>query len=163
MAITLAELVPVLEALRDRAATAAEPSVMAMADTYKDHLTNVTLRRYFAAPGQFGTSSPPGQPPAWRTGELARSVTVVPGLGSGLTATASVGPHTIYARTQEEGGIHRPSRARYMHWVNSGGEWFKKRVNIPARPYMWPAARECIENGSLTRAAAEAFMAWVWG
>jgi hypothetical protein len=155
--------VPVLEALRDRAATAAPPAVTAIGQTYQKHLQKVTLRRYFATPGQFGTSSPPGQPPAWRTGAMARSVTTVVGPSSGMTATASVGPHVIYARTQNEGGIHRPSRARYMHWINSGGSWYLKRVNIPARPFMEPALRECIENGSLTKAAAEAFLAWVWG
>jgi phage gpG-like protein len=163
LAITLAELVPVLEALRDRAATAAPPTVMAMADTYRDHLKKVTLRRSFAAPGQFGTPAAPGSPPAWRTGELAKSVTTTPGLQSGLVATASVGPHTIYAATQEHGGVHFARRARYMHWVNSGGSWYLKRVDIPARPYMGPALDEVIGDGSLVKSAMEAFMATVWG
>ena len=110
-----------LEELRDKAADAAPPAVMAIADTYKTHLTRVTLRRSFAAPGQFGTPAAPGQPPAWRTGALARSVTTSVAGGSGLTASATVAPHTVYAATQEHGGIHRPSHARYMHWVNSGG------------------------------------------
>jgi hypothetical protein len=163
VAITLAELPGVLKALRDKAATAAPVTVMAIADTYRDHLKNVTLRRSFAAPGQFGTPAAPGQPPAWRTGELARSVTSVLGASSGLTATASVGPHTIYSRVQNQGAINRPTRAHYMHWVNDGGEWFKKRVVIPPRPYMEPALEECIADGSLTEAAMEAFYAWVWG
>lgn len=163
MAITLEELPGVLKAIRDKAATAAPPAVMAMADAYKDHLTRVTLRRSFAAPGQFGTPAAPGQPPAHRTGRLSASVRVTPGLQGGLVATASVAPHTIYAVTQEYGGIHVPVRARYMHWVNSGGEWWKKRVYIPARPYMRPALEETIADGSLTKAAAEAFMAYVWG
>ena len=163
MAITHAELVPVLQELRDKAATAAPAAVMGMADTYKTHLTRVTLRRSFAAPGQFGTSAAPGQPPAWRTGELARSVWVTPGASSGMTARASVGPHTIYARVQNQGAVNRPTRAHYMHWVNSGGEWFKKRVVIPPRPYLEPALKDVIADGSLTTAAAEAFCAWVWG
>jgi hypothetical protein len=163
VAITLAELVPVLEALRDRAATAAPPAVTAIGQTYQKHLQKVTLRRYFTTPGQFGTSSPPGQPPAWRTGALARSVVTAVSASSGMTATARVGPHVIYARTQEEGGVHEARRARYMHWVNSGGSWYLKRVVIPPRPFMEPALRECVENGSLSRAAAEAFLAWVWG
>ena len=73
MAITLEELVPVLKALRDRAATAAPPTVMAMADTYQNHLTRVTLRRSFVAPGTFGTPAAPGQPACvadWRPGPV---------------------------------------------------------------------------------------------
>ena len=72
-------------------------------------------------------------------------------------------PHVIYAATQERGGIHQARHAKYMHWVNTGGAWFKKRVDIPARPYMEPALREVIEDGSLTASAIEAFMAVVWG
>lgn len=163
MAITLEELPGVLKALRDKAATAAPPTVTAIAQTYQKHLQKVTLRRSFAAPGQFGTPAAPGQPPAWRTGELARSVTTSVAGGSGLTASATVAPHTVYAATQEHGGIHRPSHARYMHWVNSGGSWYLKRVDIPPRPYMQPALDDCLANGSLTRAAMETFYAWVWG
>jgi hypothetical protein len=163
VAITLAELVPVLEELRDKAATAAPPTVMAMADTYKDHLTKVTLRRSFAAPGQFGTPAAPGQPPAWRTGALARSVTSRLTGSSGLTATAVVAPHTIYARIQNAGGVNRAVHARYMHWVNSGGSWYKKVVRIPERPYMEPALKDVIADGSLVKAAMEAFYVWVWG
>ena len=73
-------------------------------------------------------------------------------------------PHVIYAATQERGGVHE------AHTVPStctgstpGGEWFKKRVDIPQAPYMEPAQREVIEDGSLVRAAMEAFMAVVWG
>ena len=163
MAITLAELVPLLEELRDKAADAAPPAVMAMAEQYKDHLTKVTLRRSFSTPGQFGTSAAPGQPPAWRTGALARSVTARLAGSTGLTASAVVAPHTIYARIQNAGGVNRPSHARYMHWVNSGGSWYKKRVKIPERPYMEPAVREVIEDGSLVTAAIEAFELKVWG
>jgi hypothetical protein len=163
VAITLAELVPLLEALRDRAAASAPPTVMAMADTYRDHLKGVTLRRSFAAIGQYGTPASPGSPPAWRTGELARSVWTTPGLQSGLVARASVGPHVIYAATQERGGVHERRRARYMHWVNSGGSWYLKRVDIPARPYLQPALDDVIGDGSLVKAAMETFMAVVWG
>ena len=152
-----------LREIRDRAADAAPVTVMAIADEYKKHLTRVTLRRYFATPGQFGTSSPPGQPPAWRTGELARSVTSELTAASGMTASAAVGPHTIYSRIQSGGGVNRPVRARSMHWVNSGGSWYLKRVRIPARPFMGPALDDVIADGSLTRAAMEAFYAKVWG
>jgi hypothetical protein len=163
VAITPDELPGVLGALRDRAATAAPPAVMAIAQAYQKHLQRVTLRRSFASPGQFGTPAAPGQPPAWRTGTLARSVVTVAGPSGGMTASAYVGPHVIYARVQEEGAVNRPTSARYMHWVNSGGSWYKKRVVIPPRPYLEPALRDTIADGSLTRAGATAFYAWVWG
>jgi hypothetical protein len=163
VAIRLEELPAVLEALRDKAATAAPPAVTAIADTYRSHLVRVTLRRYFSTPGQFGTSSPPGQPPAWRTGALARSVTTAVGPSSGMTARATVGPHVIYSRVQDQGAVNRPTSRKYMHWVNSGGSWYKKRVKIPPRPYLEPALKDCIADGSLTRAAMESFYAWVWG
>lgn len=163
MAITLEELPGVLKAIQAKAADAAPPVVMAIADAYKDHLVHVTLRRSFAAPGQFGTPAAPGGPPAWRTGRLAGSVTSRLSGAGGLTATAVVGPHTVYARVQNQGAVNRATRAHYMHWVNSGGEWFKKRVDIPGRPYLEPALRETIADGSLVRAAMEAFMAKVWG
>jgi hypothetical protein len=163
VAITLEELPGVLKALRDRAATAAPPTVMVIGQTYQRHLQKVTLRRSFAAVGQFGSPAAPGSPPAWRTGALARSVVTAAGASSGLTATASVGPHVIYARVQDEGAVNRPTHARYMHWVNSGGSWYLKRVRIPPRPYMKPALDDCIADGSLTKAAMESFYAWVWG
>jgi hypothetical protein len=163
VAITLEELPGVLKALRDKAAETAPATVMAIADTYQQHLTHVTLRRSFAAPGQFGTPAAPGQPPAWRTGALARSVTSVLGASSGLTARATVAPHTVYSRVQNQGAVNRPTHARYMHWVNSGGSWYKKVVRIPPRPFMEPALRDCIDNGSLVKSAMEAFYVQVWG
>ena len=41
--------------------------------------------------------------------------------------------------------------------------WLRRRVDIPARPYMSTAVNETIANGSLVRAAEERFMAVVWG
>ena len=163
MAIPVAEMAGVLKAVRDKAAEAAPPAVMAMADTYKEHLTRVTLRRSFAAPGQFGTPAAPGGPPAWRTGRLAASVTSRLSRAGGFSASAAVSPHVVYAATQEHGGIHYARRAHYMHWINTGGSWYKKRVDIPARPYLRPAAEECIANGSLTRAAMVKWEEVVWG
>ena len=50
-----------------------------------------------------------------------------------------------------------------MHWVNSGGSWYAKRVKIPPRPYLKPALDDCIANGSLVKSAMEAFYLKVWG
>lgn len=159
--MNLDELIAVLEGIRDRAATAAPACALEMARVYSVHLSSVTLRQRFAAPGQFGTPSPPGAPPAFRTGLLSESVTHWPGPGSGTLGRAYAGPHTIYAVTQELGAIHYARRFRYMHWVNDGGEWWKKRVDIPGRPYMQPALDDVVADGSLTRAAAVTFREWV--
>ena len=132
--MTLEELVPYLKALRDRAATAAPPTVMAMADTYQNHLTRVTLRRSFVAPGTFGTPAAPGSPPAWRTGRLARSVRTA---GPGRAGSPRVPrwlPIRSTPRLRSMVAFTERAGAKYMHWVNSGGEWYKKRVDIPPGP-----------------------------
>jgi hypothetical protein len=163
VAITLAELPAVLKALRDRAAVSAPPTVMAMADSYQERVSRVTLRRYSHSFGT-KTDSPPGQPPAWVLGALARSVTSVPGASSGMVATARVGPHTIYARLQELGGVVRPHGHPFLRFRGLDGEWvYKRSVTVPARPYMRPTLEDMILDGSLTRAAAERFMVVVWG
>lgn len=172
--MTLEELAEALESFRDRAAEAAPEVAMAMAGTYEDHLTRVTLRRTYSVPGQFGTPAPIGSPVSYRTGELARSVTRWPGASSGLSATAHVAPHTIYAAVQEHGQDIYARNFRYMHWINSGGghywprhggsavwheagEWWKEHVYVPPRPYMLPALNETAADGSLVRSAALEF------
>ena len=153
------ELPGFLAAFRTRVEGAAGPAAKAMADEYKSHLTRVTLQRFHSVPGQFGTPSPAGEGPvASRTGRLAASVTSWGGASGGGVGTAYVAPHTIYAVTQEWGEIHYRRTREYMHWINSGGEWWKKRVDIPQRPYMRTARDETIADGSLTRAATEAFI-----
>ena len=151
------ELVDALQRYRDRAAAAMPEVAMAMANTYKDHVQRVTLRRSYAAPGQFGSPSPPGSPPAWRTGLLAASVTSWPGAYSGLSATAHVAPHTVYAATQEYGREIFAWRFHYMRWYNDRGWWYKKRVLVPPRPYLHPALADVIGDGSLYRAAVLEF------
>ena len=153
------ELPGFLAGIRDRAMATPGPCAKAMADTYKTHLTRVTLQRYHSAPGQFGTPSPAEEGPvASRTGRLAASVTSWGGGSDGGVGTAFVAPHTIYAVTQEWGEIHYRRTREYMHWINSGGEWWKKRVDIPQRPYMRTARDETIADGSLTRAAMGKFV-----
>ena len=63
------ELPGFLAGIRDRAMATPGPCAKAMADTYKTHLTRVTLQRYHSAPGQFGTPAPAEEGPvASRTG-----------------------------------------------------------------------------------------------
>lgn len=160
--MTLDELPAVLGIFRDRAAAAAGPTAKEMADTYKSHLTKVTLQRFHSIPGQYGTPSPRDVGPvASRTGRLAASVTSWHGASGAGFGSASVAPHTIYAVTQEWGEIHEPRAFKYMHWVNSEGPWWLKRVDIPERPYMRTATRETIADGSLQRSAMLMFRSLV--
>jgi hypothetical protein len=88
------------------------------------------------------------------------------GEGAGI-ATASVQPNTIYAATQEWGGIHT---GRMWLWVRYIGPravrmhgWVRETVDIPGRPYMRTAVAETMASGVLTRRAADTFEAVVWG
>jgi hypothetical protein len=102
-----------------------------------------------------------------------------------MVGRAFAGPHTIYARTQETGAIHEARNFLFMHWENSGGplwhlgagsrqgnpsffstshpggEWWKKKVWIPPRPYIEPALAEVVADGSLVRSAALTFRSLV--
>ena len=161
MSITAAQLPGILRGIADKTARAAPDCANAMGFAYQRHLVTVTLRRY-THPPQTKTPSPPGQPPALVTGTLRRSVRV--DLARGLVvAAARVAPHTVYARIQELGGHIYPVRAKYLRWTEDGVVHFSKHVYLPARPYMAPALADTIANGSLTRAAAAAFMKAVWG
>jgi hypothetical protein len=160
--VTPDELVAFLEGIRAKAATAAPDAAMAMGRRYQDHLQNVTLVRYAHAPGTW-TPSPPGQPPALMTGTLRRSITCTQGAGGGMYGSSVVAPHTIYARIQEDGGHIYARRRKYMRYTVDGQVHFAKHVYLPPRPYMSPAARECIADGSLSEAAGQSFMATVFG
>ena len=155
--MTPEELVEALQRYRDKAAAAMPEVAMAMADHYKDHLTRVTLRRTYAAPGQFGSPAPPGSPIAYRTGFLARSVTSWPGASSGASASAHVAPHTVYSAVQEYGREIFARNFPYMRWYNDRGWCMKKRVTVPPRPYMHPALADVVADGSLRAAAVLEF------
>jgi hypothetical protein len=158
-----------LEAIRARVAEAAIPVANAMARTYGDHLTNVTLRESGAHPPVTPTPAPPGRPPAMITGDLIRSVTRQPAVGGGGIATSSVAPHTIYAATQEYGGDHFAKDGEFMWlWLKYIGAsevaargWNKTAVHIPARPYMRTATAETVADGSLHRSAETAILPYV--
>ena len=92
--------------------------------------------------------SPPGTPPARRSGTLARSVRAEPAVPAGPgRATSSVAPHTVYARIQQLGGDIYPVRAKALRWkaktfgpLRKGEKRtnyvYAKHVHLPARPYM---------------------------
>jgi phage gpG-like protein len=81
--------------------------------------------------------SPPGTPPARRSGTLARSTRAEPAKAAGDgRATSSVAPHTVYARIQQLGGDIYPVRAKALRWKDKGGVHYATHVRLPARPYM---------------------------
>jgi phage gpG-like protein len=78
------------------------------------------------------TPSRPGEPPSLVSGQLRRSMKIVPAVPLGATAwKAEVGPTAAYARIQELGGT-----------TGRGGE-------LPARPYLEPSVQELIDSGAL--------------
>lgn len=100
--------------------------------------------------------SPPGSPPARRSGTLARSVKWTPAVDIGdWRAESTIAPHTAYARIQNFGGtiwarhtlagrrlpegVHGPARASDLGYlrVEIGGKvMYRRSVTLPARRYM---------------------------
>lgn len=145
------------QGLFGQASTAAAPAANAMADTFRSRVQDVELREEFHPPGMFWRQVV-GHPPAYASGALARSVLPSYARGIGPEASSSVGAYAKYAAIQEEGGDTWGNHG-LMHWVNSGGSWYMKRVTIPPHPYFRPALVAVIRDGSLQRSAASAFMA----
>lgn len=150
---------PALDAIASRAAVAASPAAISMAHTF-ERAVKRTLSMRTRGAHDFRPRGERGQPPALRSGALRNSVFSWGG-GGAVVATASVAPHIFYAGIQEWGGEMHARPDGYMHFI-SGGEWFLKHVRVGANPYMRPTVRVCIANGSLGRAAMDAFNATVW-
>lgn len=55
-------------------------------------------------------------------------------------AEAEIGPERIYGRIQEFGGTIRPVHAKALHFKIDGQDIFVKKVTLPPRPYLTPAA-----------------------
>jgi hypothetical protein len=94
------------------------------------------------------TESPPGEPPAWVTGNLARSYEQHgPDWVTADVVEGTVGPTAIYARIQELGGD--VYAINYPQLGNPEVGFFGDHVYIPARPYVEPVvdgAREEIAH-----------------
>lgn len=94
------------------------------------------------------SDAPAGGPPGEITGELADSYLI-----TSTDDGALVGPTADYAREQELGG---PMRGHlFMRWVNEGGRWQRRLVELPSRPYHKPATELTIDSGDLTRIYVE--------
>lgn len=152
----LADLPAYLKNLQRVAADAIPPAATAMAEAVKYQIQNVALKQVAHGPGMFFRAAPM-RPPAYASGFLSRSIIMRPASGSG---TAYVAATALYAGVQEFGSREQwPSNAKYMHWTNSGGSFYKKTTKIPPHPYFRPTVDRMVRNGDLTRAASGAF--WV--
>lgn len=170
MAITPAQLPAYLEAIKARVEAAAVPVVNAIAETYDEHLRNVTLIESGAHAPVTRTPAVEGRPPALMTGRLKDSVLATPGVmvGTGM-AEASVAPHTVYSATIHWGAVHtgKPWMALWIRYIGYAevkrSHWLRHTVDIPSFPYMIIAVQETIANGALERAGINAFVLAVWG
>jgi phage gpG-like protein len=151
--VDLGDLPAYLKALQDAAGAAAAPVADAMADRVQERVQGL-LRQVTHPPYTFWKAVA-DRPPAYATGNLAKSIVTTPAFGA-VRATASVGSHLRYSAIQEWGGWTEPNNGPYMHWRNPR-PWWKKRVTIPEHPYFRPAVEQCIRDGSLTRVSMDVF------
>lgn len=137
----------------------APPAVHAAADAFQDRV-RMALRMY-THPMYTFTPSPEGGFPAFVSGELYYSVEKR-FAGSGVIGRAYVGPNAPYAHVQEYGkeGI-TPRTHEYMRWFSEGQFWFRKEVDVPARPFMRPVRDAMIADGSLREAFMGGFREWM--
>ena len=150
MAITVEELPGYLRRLGDRAKHEAPiRAVVAMGQAYQGE---VVRSMHGPAP------SPPGTPPARRSGTLARSVRVgAARMVRAYAAQNSVSPHTAYARIQQAGGDIQPRHLTssghlgFLRWEDASGVHFSRHVRLPARPYMvmTPQARSAVHHAAV--------------
>lgn len=157
--MTLDELPGYLRMLAARAGDAAIPAANAMGSGFEKEVKRRLTRVSHQRPSR--TPVPPGEPPAMESGTLAGSVAMVPA-STPVVATSSVSPHTIYDWVQEYGAEIHAKRSGYMKF------WypelrFEKVVTIPERSYMRSTVELMVADGSLARAAADAFYVYMWG
>lgn len=87
-----------------------------------------------------GQPSPPGSPPARKTGTLARSVIHSVEGNTAFVGIASDSPASNYAMIHEFGGRIEAKNAPFLMFQLPDGDWRRvKFVNMPARPYLRPA------------------------
>jgi hypothetical protein len=155
----LAELPAYLQMLAVRAGEAAIPAADAMGEAYQSEVKTVLTRMSHERGTR--TPSPPGEPPAMESGDLAGSVTMVPAT-TPVIATSSVSPHRVYDWVQEYGATIHAHGTGFMHFFYEG-ERFERTVHIPERSYVRSTVTRMIASGELTAAAAEAFYRAMWG
>jgi hypothetical protein len=133
----------------------AQAAATAMAKYIAERTAEVTLRRYFHAPGEW-YGGRPGEPPAYASGNLAEKMFYKPAY-SGLRATAMVGNSAEYSRILEFGCVITPKDHDFMHWEDSRGSWYHPVLVVPPHPYLSTTTEEAIDDGELQEVAIEAF------
>jgi hypothetical protein len=159
VALTPEELPGYLLKIAQRAHDSGHEAANGMAHKFDRGIKTDELVRSSGAP------SAPGSPPALESGRLRDSFRIVPAEDIGGDRWRSKdGPHTVYAHIQEYGGDIYPRVKLWLHWVSGDGtDHFAKHVRLPARPYMRPAARRMVADGSLAHGAIEGFEVQMWG
>lgn len=147
MSISPEENVKHLEVILAQAKRGAGPAATAAARFIAEQTANVTLRISTHPPGAYHRAGP-GRPPAYASGNLARSIFYVPA-GAGLRVTALVGSSAPYSRILEFGCVVQPTNKKFMHWVDSGGSWYHKFLVVPPHPFVEPTVDEAIDSGDL--------------
>jgi phage gpG-like protein len=158
-----------LDAVEAKERQAARAVAEAMAQHVADRIRNDTLRRRKTAPGQYYRAVR-GEPPAYGTGRLARSIYTTTAEGGALRASALVGSTDKRAALFEFGGcVLQPGDSRsVMKWKDSGnaanpsGWWSHHKLPLsgtwPEHPFLRPTVEEVIDDGSLREAAIRAFL-----
>ena len=162
--MTFEEYIAWLEAAIEKMEYGAAAMADAMAEYLAERTANDTLRRTHHAPGAYHKAAP-GAPPAYASGNLARSMFTTPsGTLRGARATALVGNNAKYAKLQEHGGcVLQPTSGQTMTWKDTGRKtaWRHTRLPVdgefPAHPFLAPTVQEAIDDGSLTAVAIAAF------
>lgn len=164
--MTPGELPGLFAAIKAQASSAAAPAADGMAEAF-DQDVGRTLRMHSHAPMPSGAphkraygifyKATPGVPPAYASGDLANSMIRRPASG-GIVATAMVGNTAIYSAVQEF-GLDTWTSSAYMTWRNNQGWWRKKLVHQNEHSFMARTRDWMILDGSLTKAAEDAFQA----
>lgn len=141
--------------IRDRARGGAKAAADAMARCIAWRAREITLRQTTHPPGAWHRQQP-GQPPAYGSGNLARSMFWTPA-SSGLRATALTGNKAPYSRILEYGCVVTPAYRDHMSWSDSGGTWYHELLEIFEHPFLGPTTQDSIDDGSLQEAAVEGF------
>ncbi len=166
MAITPEESLRRLIAARENARGGAQAVANAMAEYIAWRTASDTLRRRRHAPGQYYRARP-GEPPAYASGSLARSMYWEP-VSGGLRASAVAGSADKRAGLLEGGGcvLQPGDPGSVMKWKDSGnaanpsGWWSHHRLPLsgtwPAHPFLSTTVQEAVDDGSLRRVAIAA-------
>lgn len=154
-----ADLAARLRIIRDKAAEPAPVAACKALGQAGETAIKVMLSLSSHPPGT-PTPSRPGQPPSLITGELRRSVILLPpGEIAAYTWSCFAGPTAVYARVQEFGATIHPGSSGYLANRATGQFFVTPRshrgyVEIPARPYVRAAVLMLRTSGLAAKAAA---------